>query len=98
MVRFTLAANQEMNNYNQLQINSLIFAYLFDLFPTVITPEQLAIDIKTNVLAVMPHFYGRKIEYPYEFLHEFCKLCGIQRRPAGSNEEDYKLRATLPPH
>ncbi|KAL1569622.1 hypothetical protein AAHA92_01081 [Salvia divinorum] len=41
----------------------------------------------------MPHFYGRKIDNPYEFLHEFCKLCGIQRRPAGSSEEEYRLRA-----
>ncbi|KAL1540678.1 hypothetical protein AAHA92_24992 [Salvia divinorum] len=41
----------------------------------------------------MPHFYGRRIDNPYEFLHEFCKLCGIQRRPAGSSEEDYRLRA-----
>ncbi|KAL1545093.1 hypothetical protein AAHA92_21861 [Salvia divinorum] len=40
----------------------------------------------------MPHFYGRRIDNPYEFLHEFCKLCGIQRRPAGSTEEDYRLR------
>ncbi|KAL1536557.1 hypothetical protein AAHA92_29189 [Salvia divinorum] len=37
----------------------------------------------------MPHFYGRRIDNPYEF----CKLCGIQRRPAGSTEEDYRLRA-----
>ncbi|KAL1536459.1 hypothetical protein AAHA92_29108 [Salvia divinorum] len=59
----------------------------------VITPGQAGIEVKNNVLAVMPHFYGRKIDNPYEFLHEFCKLCGIQRRPAGSSEEEYKLRA-----
>ncbi|KAL1560389.1 hypothetical protein AAHA92_10602 [Salvia divinorum] len=59
----------------------------------MITPGQAGIEMKNNVLAVMPHFYGRRIDNPYEFLHEFCKLCGIQRRPAGSTEEDYRLRA-----
>ncbi|KAL1559857.1 hypothetical protein AAHA92_10152 [Salvia divinorum] len=43
----------------------------------VMTPGQAGIEVKNNVLAVMPHFYGRKIDNPYEFLHEFCKLCGI---------------------
>ncbi|KAL1540774.1 hypothetical protein AAHA92_25078 [Salvia divinorum] len=59
----------------------------------VISTGQAGIEVKNNVLAVMPHFYGRRIDNPYEFLHEFCKLCGIQRRPAGSTEEDYRLRA-----
>ncbi|KAL1567536.1 hypothetical protein AAHA92_03006 [Salvia divinorum] len=59
----------------------------------VISTGQARIEVKNNVLAVMPHFYGRRIDNPYEFLHEFCKLCGIQRRPAGSTEEDYRLRA-----
>ncbi|KAL1559622.1 hypothetical protein AAHA92_09945 [Salvia divinorum] len=59
----------------------------------VMTPGQAGIEVKNNVLAVMPHFYGRKIDNPYEFLHEFCKLCGIQRKPAGSSEEGYRLRA-----
>ncbi|KAL1563288.1 hypothetical protein AAHA92_05774 [Salvia divinorum] len=59
----------------------------------VLTPGQVGIEVKNNVLAVMPHFYGRKIDNPYEFLHEFCKLYGIQRKPAGSTEEDYRLRA-----
>ncbi|KAL1563536.1 hypothetical protein AAHA92_05991 [Salvia divinorum] len=55
----------------------------------VISTGQAGIEVKNNVLAVMPHFYGRRIDNPYEF----CKLCGIQRRPAGSTEEDYRLRA-----
>ncbi|KAL1563980.1 hypothetical protein AAHA92_06394 [Salvia divinorum] len=55
----------------------------------VISTGQARIEVKNNVLAVMPHFYGRRIDNPYEF----CKLCGIQRRPAGSTEEDYRLRA-----
>ncbi|KAL1545230.1 hypothetical protein AAHA92_21978 [Salvia divinorum] len=59
----------------------------------VMTPGQAEIEVKNNVLAVIPHFYGWKIDNPYEFLHEFCKLCGIQRRPAGSTEEEYRLRA-----
>ncbi|KAL1565660.1 hypothetical protein AAHA92_07846 [Salvia divinorum] len=59
----------------------------------VLTPGQSGIEVKNNMLAVMPHFYGRRIDNPYEFLHEFCRLCGIQRRPAGSSEEDYRLRA-----
>ncbi|KAL1549004.1 hypothetical protein AAHA92_17161 [Salvia divinorum] len=59
----------------------------------VITPGQAGIVVTNNVLAVMPHFYGRRVDNPYEFLHEFCKLCGIQRRPAGSTEEEYRLRA-----
>ncbi|KAL1540795.1 hypothetical protein AAHA92_25095 [Salvia divinorum] len=58
----------------------------------VVTVGQARIEVNNNVLAVMPHFYGRRINNPYEFLHEFCKLCGIQRRPAGSTEEDYRLR------
>ncbi|KAL1558728.1 hypothetical protein AAHA92_09158 [Salvia divinorum] len=59
----------------------------------VITPGQSGIKVNNNVLAVMPHFYGRRIDNPHEFIHEFCKLCGIQRRPTGSTEEDYRLRA-----
>ncbi|KAL1549354.1 hypothetical protein AAHA92_17469 [Salvia divinorum] len=59
----------------------------------VISTGQAGIKVKNNVLAVMPHIYGRRIDNPYEFLHEFCKLCGIQRRPAGSTEEDYRLHA-----
>ncbi|KAL1563636.1 hypothetical protein AAHA92_06076 [Salvia divinorum] len=59
----------------------------------VMTPGQARIEVKNNVLAVMPHFYGRKIDNSYEFLHEFCKLCSIQRRPQGSTEEEYRLRA-----
>ncbi|KAL1532833.1 hypothetical protein AAHA92_32797 [Salvia divinorum] len=59
----------------------------------VISTGQAGIEVKNNVLAVMPHFYGRRIDNPYEFLHELCKLCGIQRRPAGSTEEDYRIRA-----
>ncbi|KAL1554577.1 hypothetical protein AAHA92_15122 [Salvia divinorum] len=55
----------------------------------VVTPRQAGIEVKNNVLAVMPHFYGRTIDNPFEF----CKLCEIQRRPAGSTEEDYRLRA-----
>ncbi|KAL1548918.1 hypothetical protein AAHA92_17093 [Salvia divinorum] len=45
----------------------------------VITLGQAGIEVKNNVLAMMSHFYGRRIDNPYEFLHEFCKLCGIQR-------------------
>ncbi|KAL1564554.1 hypothetical protein AAHA92_06881 [Salvia divinorum] len=59
----------------------------------VVTPGQARIEVKNNVLAVMPHFYGRRIDNPYEFLHEFCKLCGIQKRLAGSTEKDYRLCA-----
>ncbi|KAL1540881.1 hypothetical protein AAHA92_25169 [Salvia divinorum] len=59
----------------------------------VVSTGQAGIEVKNNMLAVMPHFYGRRIDNPYEFLHKFCKLCGIQRRPAGSTEEDYRLRA-----
>ncbi|KAL1564926.1 hypothetical protein AAHA92_07206 [Salvia divinorum] len=59
----------------------------------VMTPGQAGIEVKNNVLAVMSHFYGRKIDNQYEFLHEFYKLCGIQRRPQGSTEEEYRLRA-----
>ncbi|KAL1554170.1 hypothetical protein AAHA92_14760 [Salvia divinorum] len=59
----------------------------------VMMPGQAGIEVKNNVLAVMPHFYGHKIDNPYEFLHEFCKLCGIQNRPQGATEEEYKLRA-----
>ncbi|KAL1549332.1 hypothetical protein AAHA92_17452 [Salvia divinorum] len=59
----------------------------------VVSEGQAEIEVKNNVLAVMPHFYERKMDNPYVFLHEFCKLCGIQKRPAGSTEEEYKLRA-----
>ncbi|KAL1548155.1 hypothetical protein AAHA92_16428 [Salvia divinorum] len=59
----------------------------------VMTPGQAGIEVKNNVLAVMPHFYGRRVDNQYEFLQKFCKLCGIQRRPAGSTEEEYRLRA-----
>ncbi|KAL1564088.1 hypothetical protein AAHA92_06491 [Salvia divinorum] len=59
----------------------------------VVSAGLSGIEVKNNVLAVMPHFYGRRIDNPHEFLHEFCKLCGIQRRPAGSSKEDYRLRA-----
>ncbi|KAL1531198.1 hypothetical protein AAHA92_33905 [Salvia divinorum] len=62
----------------------------------VMTPGQAGIEVKNNVLAVMPHFYGRRVDNPYEFLQEFCKLCGIQRRPAGSTEEEYRLHYFFP--
>ncbi|XP_042059567.1 uncharacterized protein LOC121804089 [Salvia splendens] len=58
----------------------------------VVTPGQENIDVKNNILAIMPHYYGRKIESPYDFLYDFCKICGIQKRPNGSNEDDYRLR------
>ncbi|KAL1540297.1 hypothetical protein AAHA92_24668 [Salvia divinorum] len=45
----------------------------------VVSEGQTGIEVKNNVLAVMPHFYGRKVDNPYVFLHEFCKLCGIQK-------------------
>ncbi|KAL1568700.1 hypothetical protein AAHA92_00282 [Salvia divinorum] len=37
----------------------------------VLTPGQATIEVKNNVLAVMPHFYGRRVDNPYEFLHEY---------------------------
>ena len=43
--------------------------------------RQSSIDIKTNVLGVLPTFFGRRNEGPYEFLNEFSKLCSIQKRP-----------------
>ncbi|KAL1544878.1 hypothetical protein AAHA92_21673 [Salvia divinorum] len=58
----------------------------------IISTGQAGTEVKNNLLAVMPHFYGRRIDNPYEFLHEFYKLCDIQRRPAGSTEEDYRLQ------
>ncbi|KAL1540658.1 hypothetical protein AAHA92_24977 [Salvia divinorum] len=60
----------------------------------VVSEGQAGIKVKNNVLAVMPHFYGSKVDNSYVFLHEFCKLCGIQKQPAGSTEEEeYRLRA-----
>ncbi|KAL1549348.1 hypothetical protein AAHA92_17463 [Salvia divinorum] len=64
----------------------------------VMTPGQAGIEVKNNVLAIMPHFYGCKIDNPCEFLHKFCKLCGIQKRPSwakfGSVFLDYFFPAT----
>ncbi|KAL1540747.1 hypothetical protein AAHA92_25057 [Salvia divinorum] len=57
----------------------------------VMTLGLAEIEVKNNVLAVMSHLYGQKIDNPYEFLHEFCKLCGIQRRPQGLTEKEYRL-------
>ncbi|KAL1549930.1 hypothetical protein AAHA92_17954 [Salvia divinorum] len=59
----------------------------------VVSEGQAGIEVMNNVLAVLPHFYGRKVDNPYVFLHEFCKLCGIHKRPAGSTEEEYRLLA-----
>ena len=59
----------------------------------VSTQRQRAIDIKTNVLGILPTFSGRRNECPYEFLNEFSKLCSIQKRPNDATEEDYRLRA-----
>ncbi|XP_042019090.1 activity-regulated cytoskeleton associated protein 2-like [Salvia splendens] len=56
-------------------------------------PRQRTIDIKTNVLGILPTFSGRRNEYPYEFLNEFSKLCSIQKRANGTTEEEYRLRA-----
>ena len=55
--------------------------------------RQRSIEIKTNVLGVLPTFSGRRNECPYEFLNEFSKLCSIQKRPNETTEEDYRLRA-----
>ena len=59
----------------------------------VSNPRQRSIDIKKNVLGVLPTFSGRRNECPYEFLYEFSKLCSIQKRPNETTEEDYRLRA-----
>ncbi|KAG6436830.1 hypothetical protein SASPL_101732 [Salvia splendens] len=59
----------------------------------VVTQGQANIEVKNNILAVMPHYYGRKIVSPYEFLHDFCNIYRIPKRPTGSTEDDYKLRA-----
>ena len=59
----------------------------------VSNPRRRSIDIKTNVLGVLPTFSGRRNECPYEFLNEFSKLCSIQKRPNEATEEDYRLRA-----
>ena len=59
----------------------------------VLNQRQRSIDIKTNVLGVLPTFSGRRNECPYEFLNEFSKLCRIQKRPNDATEEDYLLRA-----
>ncbi|XP_042031395.1 activity-regulated cytoskeleton associated protein 2-like [Salvia splendens] len=56
-------------------------------------PRQRAINIKTNVLGILPTFFGRRNECPYEFLNEFSKLCSIQKRPNDTTEEDYRLHA-----
>ena len=55
--------------------------------------RQRSIDIKTNVVDVLPTFSGRRNECPYELLNEFSKLCSIQKRPNDDTEEDYRLRA-----
>ena len=55
--------------------------------------QHRSIDIKTNVLGVLPTFSGRRNGCPYEFLNKFSKLCSIQKRPNDANEEDYRLRA-----
>ncbi|XP_042056338.1 uncharacterized protein LOC121800915 [Salvia splendens] len=59
----------------------------------VMNPRQRAIDIKTNVLGILPTFSGRRNECPYAFLNEFSKLCSIQKRPKDTTEEHYRLRA-----
>ncbi|XP_047965868.1 uncharacterized protein LOC125210350 [Salvia hispanica] len=59
----------------------------------VSNPRRRSIDIKTNVLGVLPTFSGRRNECPYVFLNEFSKLCSIQKRPNEATEEDYRLRA-----
>ena len=41
----------------------------------VTTLRQKAIDIKTNVLGILPNFSGRRNECPYEFLNEFSRFC-----------------------
>ena len=59
----------------------------------VVTPGQSACDVKPHVLAVLPTFHGKSYEGPYEFIHEFGKICKAQKRPAGSSEDDYRLKA-----
>ncbi|XP_042038185.1 uncharacterized protein LOC121784068 [Salvia splendens] len=49
--------------------------------------------LKPHLLAVLPEFWGRSCDNPYNFLHEFYKLYKSQKRPVGSSEDDYRLRA-----
>ena len=57
----------------------------------VVTPGQTACDVKPHVIAIVLTYCGKSYEGPYEFLNEFCKICKAQRRPAGANEDDYRL-------
>ena len=57
------------------------------------TLGQEAVYVKPHIIAIMPVFLGRSCDSPYEFLHEFCKICNAQKRPVGSNEDDYRLKA-----
>ena len=62
-------------------------------YAIVSNQRQRSIDIKTNVLGVLPTFSRRRNECPYEFLNECNKLCSIQKRPNDATGEDYRLRA-----
>ena len=48
----------------------------------MVTPGQANIDAKNNTLTILPKYAGKSTESLYEILNEFCKICGIQKRPA----------------
>lgn len=40
----------------------------------ITTLGQEAVYVKTHLLAILPEFWGKSCDNPYEFLHEFCKI------------------------
>ncbi|XP_057811757.1 uncharacterized protein LOC131025994 [Salvia miltiorrhiza] len=50
-----------------------------------------AIEIKLGLLNVLPKYYGKKGDDPYNFLSEFIKICKVQKRPTGVTEEHFRL-------
>ena len=49
--------------------------------------------MKPHIIAILPVFWGRSCDSPYQFLHVFCKIFRAHKRPVGSSEDDYRLKA-----
>lgn len=61
--------------------------------PIKLADSETPIEIKLGLLNVLPKFYGKKGDDPYNFLSEFVKICKVQKRPTGISEEQFKLAA-----
>lgn len=63
--------------------------------PTAIRVLEIdePIDLKVGILHLLPKFYGKRGEDPFNYLSEFTKIYKIPQRPPRSTEDQLRLAA-----